>query len=344
MIDNDLRIMRIPLPVRLIREMDAVIINGRGGYATRAEFIVDAIQERVVELSIGGVEDAGPPPGLPKLEASTTPPQAVADLSLDTTVLGAPSDGFTVPADLDLSRPDGSPLFGLHNRDYPSLWVLKQLAASTTDGPIPLEAFYADVTQQAWTFGAHLLALENHTGTKLTALFPTNTEKRKSAEIGFRNFAIGDYRGTDGQHYRTTGPLFEWRAVGLIHDGASEPLVGLTTAGRSLLEHMSPVTVEEPHSATAAAAFMNHLRDHASADLSVFVEISRAIGKAGATRDDVLAHIAEAWSDWTRNEVSTNSAGYIARAREWGLVEAKQIKSKYHLTTTGIELANGAHQ
>ena len=60
------RIMRIPLPVPLIREMDAVILKGLGGYATRAEFIVDAIQERVLELSIGVVEDAGAPPAPPR--------------------------------------------------------------------------------------------------------------------------------------------------------------------------------------------------------------------------------------------------------------------------------------
>ena len=35
------RIMRIALPIPLIREMDAVIIQGLGGFATRAEFILD---------------------------------------------------------------------------------------------------------------------------------------------------------------------------------------------------------------------------------------------------------------------------------------------------------------
>ncbi len=62
MTQTDQRIMRIRIPVPLIREMDTVILKGVGGYTTRAEFIVDAIQERILELSIDGVEDAGPPP------------------------------------------------------------------------------------------------------------------------------------------------------------------------------------------------------------------------------------------------------------------------------------------
>ena len=56
----DQRVMRVPLPVTLIREMDSVILDGLGGYATRAEFIVDAIQERILELSVGVIEDAAP--------------------------------------------------------------------------------------------------------------------------------------------------------------------------------------------------------------------------------------------------------------------------------------------
>ncbi len=62
MSEKEQRIMRMALPVSLIREMDAVIIQGLGGYRTRAEFIVDAIQERILEVTIGETEDAGPPP------------------------------------------------------------------------------------------------------------------------------------------------------------------------------------------------------------------------------------------------------------------------------------------
>ena len=42
--------------------------------------------------------------------------------------------------------------------------------------------------------------------------------------------------------------------------------------------------------------------------------------------------------------VSTNAAGYIARAREWGLVEPKQSKSRYQLTPFGVEQLIGGEE
>jgi len=341
------RIMRIPLPVPLIREMDAVIIKGVGGYLTRAEFIVDAIQERLLELTVGMAEDAGPPPADPtQLEHALTKPAeaeaTAAPATIQMTAIAAPSSGHPVPVEDDVSEPEGQALFGLHNRDYPSLWALAKLAALTVEHPIPIEAYYTQVTDEAWKFGELLLAIEKHTGTKRTAVFPTNTEKRKAAELGFRSFAVGDYRSRPDGTYLTSGPLFEWRAAALVAGDDEEPLIGVTAAGWSLLEALDGISVEEPHPASASAYFLAHLLDHAPADRAGFYEIVRAIGPDGATRQDVLDHVAKAWPDWTENEVSTNSAGYIARAREWGLVEPKQTKTKYHLTQLGIEIANGA--
>lgn len=348
MAEPEQRIMRIPLPVPLIREMDAVILKGLGGYATRAEFIVDAIQERVLELTIGGTEDAGPPPinQAPLDHAIAEPSQLKSTSTVATiqmTAITVPPSGFTVGTDDDLSRPEGHALFGLHNRDYPSLWALAKLAALTIEHPIPVETFFNEVVHEAWKFGELLLAIEKHTGTKRTALFPTNADKRKSAEMGFRTFAIGDYRRTPDNTYITTGPLFEWRTAALVAGHKTEPVIGVTAAGWALLKALDGISVEEPHPEVASTHFLTHLLDHAPADRAGFVEIVTAIGLDGATRQDVLDHIAKAWPDWTENEVSTNSAGYIARAREWGLVEPKQIKTKYHLTPLGIELVNGAN-
>ena len=348
MTESQQRIMRIPLPVPLIREMDAVIIKGLGGYTTRAEFIVDAIQERVLELSIAGVEDAGPPPAnLRYLEqgvAAPSPVQATSSAAtVQMTAIVVPSSGHIVTVDDDLTQPESKSLFGLHNRDYPSLWALAQLAALTAEHPIPVETFYDQVTAEAWKFGELLAAIEKHTGIKRTALFPTNAEKRKSAETGFRAFAIGDYRGGHGNAFITSGPLFEWRAAALVAGDPKEPLIGVTAAGWSLLKALEGISVEEPHPAQASAHFLAHLLEHAPADHGGFIEIVRAIGTDGATRHDVLDYVVSAWPDWTENEVSTNSAGYIARAREWGLVEPKQTKTKYHLTPLGIEVANGAN-
>lgn len=351
--ETEQRVMRIPIPVPLIREMDAVILKGLGGYSTRAEFIVDAIQERILELSASGTEDAGPPPATPVAHIPTTrvvdrvvplvaePTPVPTSATTPMTTLAVPEDGFIVTEDADLGRAEVRPLFGLHNRDYPSLWALTRLAAMTHDRPVPIEDYFADVLKEAWRFGELLVAIEKQTGTKCTALFPTNPEKRKPAEMGFRSFAVGDYR-TDGDRYVTSGPLFVWRLIGLTRGERNEPLAGLTAAGWALLAGVSGISVEEPHPADAAEVFFAHLATHAPADWKGFTDVIRAIGPDGATRQEVLEHMAGAWTDWTENEVSTNSAGYIARAREWGFVEPKQTKSQYHLTPLGHELTTGA--
>ena len=346
--------MRIRLPVPLIREMDAAIISGAGGYSTRAEFIVDAIQERILELTVEEVEDAGPPPVYKDgVSATPGPPeekvthQRASDpdtlVTVGMTELVYRGAGFSIPPTDDLSRPEGKALFGLHNRDYPSLWALSQLAEMANEEPIPVVDYYARILKKAWDFGEHLLALEKDTGRKCTALFPTNPDKRQSAESRFCMFAIGDFRINGKKTVTTNGPLFEWRAVGLV-GSIDQPRIGLTAAGWELLAALHGLSVGEPHAPTSVAAFLAHLKQHAPADMRGFVEILRAIGPEGATRQDVLGHAGTQWPEWNENEVSTNAAGYIARTREWGLLELKQTKSHYNLTPLGVEHIMGGKQ
>ena len=342
--------MRIPLPVPLIREMDAVIIDGVGGYETRAEFIVDAIQERILELTIEEVEDAGPPP-VPRRGAPDEPwppermarPKAPSDPdtpAMGMTELASREAGFSLAPTDDLSRPKGEALFGLHNRDYPSLWALSRLAEMANEEPIPVTDYQARVLGEAWDFGEHLLAIEKRTGSKCTALFPTNSGKRQSAEARFSMFAIGEFRIGADNIITTGGPLFEWRTAGL-RGSVDEPRISLTAAGWQLLAALSGLSVQEPHPPESAVAFLAHLQEHAPADGKGFTEILRVIGPDGTTRQNVLDHAAAQWPKWTKNTVSTNAAGYIARAREWGLVEPKQAKSRYHLTPFGVEQLMG---
>ena len=339
--------MRMPLPVPLIREMDAVIISGAGGYSTRAEFIVDAIQERILELTIEGVEDAGPPPVLQHgASAASGPPEEVVThqrpsdsgtpTTMEITELVPREAGFSISPTDNLSQPEGKAMFGLHNRDYPSLWALSQLAEMANEEPIPVVDYNARVLKEAWDFGEHLLSIEERTGRKCTALFPTNPDKRKSAEARFCMFAIGDFRINGDKTITTSGPLFEWRTVGLSGP-VDEPRISLTAAGWQILAALRGLSVEEPHAPPSVAVFLAHLTEHAPADMRGFVEVLRAIGPEGATRQDVLDHAGMQWPEWNENEVSTNAAGYIARAREWGLVEPKQSKSHYHLTPLGVE-------
>ena len=131
--------------------------------------------------------------------------------------------------------------------------------------------------------------------------------------------------------------------MGLV-GSVDQPRIGLTAAAWQLLDALDGLSVDEPHAPTSVAAFLTHLKQHAPGDMRGFVEILRAIGPGGATRRDVLGHAGTQWPEWNENEVSTNAAGYIARAREWGLVELKQTKSHYHLTSLGVEHLMGGKQ
>jgi hypothetical protein len=60
-----------------------------------------------------------------------------------------------------------------------------------------------------------------------------------------------------------------------------------------------------------------------------------AIGLGANTRRALLDRYSRSHPQWTANEVSTNVAGYVARAREWGLVEPHQLGGTYALTEHG---------
>ncbi len=349
MTNRDIRVMRIPLPIRLIRQMDEVILEGIGGYATRAEFIVDAVQERILELTVREDDQAdalraelmpelrpNDDRGLSPALATSTQPQL--DQLLAKTTITAPARGFVM--NKSRSRASPQPLFGMHNRDYPSIWSLARLAAVAGEHPLSIVEFYERVVHDAWAFGGVLADLESKSGLKATALFPTNPEKRKAAEAAFLVFAVGDYRTEKDGRFITNGPLFDWgvAAVDSIRDGLH---IGVTAAGWDLLEGIDGITVEEPHALAAARHFFHHLAVYAEADWAAFTTILSCVDRGESTRKELLGQVSQAWPEWTENEVSTNSAGYVARAREWGLLERKQVNNRYQLASLGHELLAG---
>lgn len=330
---DHVRIVRIPLPVEVIRQVDRLILDGVGGYGTRAEFILDAVQERLLELvhdDLAIVDDDSSERSAEDIRPVRFQAEA-SDLSM--TELDPPRRGFALDA---FATPvESKPLFGLHNRDYPSLWALVQLAKMTREQPVPVETYYASVLREAWSFGSLLTSLSPFGG-KATALFPTNPGKRKSAEAAFRAFAIGDYRLADsGAGVTMHGPLYEWR-VAAITTGEGGAFVAVTNPGWDLLEGIAGATVDQPHQKPAARNFLHHLQIHASADWQGFREVLRGVGVGGASRTELLGHFASVWPDWTDSEISTNTAGYVSRSREWGLVHPKQERGIYRLTEFGL--------
>lgn len=332
--------MRVALPVPLIRAMDRAILQGLGGYTTRAEFIVDAIEERILELTVEGTEDSGAPTHAPDKEQLQDPDTRTSEDSFSPTALQWKPAGLTVALN-DYAPPENMPLFGLHNRDYPSLWALSKLAEWTPSHTLPFEIYMSRICEEAWLYGQVLKEVEARTGSKCTALFPTNTEKRKPAETAFKSFAVGGLR-TVRSILTTTGPLFEWRVASLEPGDDGRPQIGVTTQGHTLLASLVGTTVQEPHPAASSRAFMQHLSRHSPGDWSSLIDTLRAVGKEGATRSQLLHQLSNTWTGFTDNETSTNAAGYIARAREWGLLEPKQTDYLYHLTPLGLETVAGA--
>lgn len=155
------------------------------------------------------------------------------------TALVVPTPKYQISPEDAISSPEYQALFGLHNRDYPSLRAASRLADIANRGSISADRFYRQVLEEAWKQGAVLSALQKQTGLRTTALFPTNPEKRKSAETAFRAFALGSFkRDVDGRGWVVAGPLFDWR-LAVLEGDQKNPCIALTPRGSELIEALA---------------------------------------------------------------------------------------------------------
>lgn len=237
---------------------------------------------------------------------------------------------------------DDEPLLGLHSRDYPSVWALERLARYTADGLIPFERYREDALRAAWYFGGQLESLEESDGRlrKLTVLFPTNLAKQPSAARGFQAFAIGSVTRAKGSGaLKGSGPLFAWGAI-QVQDAPDMP-VGLTESGWRLISELEGLSLDLPHPPKLTELFMTFLSEHAPADRWGFDYLLRGVADH-PTRDDLVERFKMASGNWSPAEASSIAQGYIARSREWGLVEPKIVDGRYWLTAGGRELLERA--
>jgi hypothetical protein len=336
---EDERIVRVPLPVPLIRRMDELLVRGTAGFHVRADFIREAVEAMVLELSYG------PAPEEPAVRVAPRRAPEAADaehgpadarkgakpgVGLESTVLHPPRRVVTIGEGVGLVADE--PLFGLHNRDYPSIFAAQHLALMTQDEPADLRDFERSVTAAAWEIGEKLLILEKQLGGKFSALFPTNRQKPQSAEEGFRTFAVGTCAAA-GADVRLSGPLFLWRVCQVAsHDGRLS--VALTPDGQKLLNALDGLSLRMPHESDLAERFFEHLRSFAPRDWSGFATVLRA-AERGITRSQLIEEFRRAEPDWGRSTCEANASGYVARAREWGLLEPKLAQGRYLLTEFG---------
>jgi hypothetical protein len=361
------RIVKIPLPLGLIRQIDEAIVSGVGGYSTRTEFFREAAEGLLVELRYEPapaepVSNRGSeaPAWAPSADGSHEPPRTVGSIStstpveaaqgvsqidhLQTTKLHLLTEGE--PLTMGTANVDREPLFGMHNRDFPSIWVAFRLAEKAAAGPVPYESFVEEVTAEAWDYAEALVGLEQAGGNKLTALFPTNRAKPQSAAQGFKAFAVGSVtHDTRGVH--AEGPLFSWQICQVERSRGGDLLVGLTGDGWRLLRSLDGISLELPHPPDLTRTFLQHLRDHSPGDWWGFRTVLSAVAEQ-PNRQELVERFHGERPDWTPSVAATNAQGYIARAREWGLVEPKQQSGRYGLTDFGAdylaELTNGSYR
>jgi hypothetical protein len=338
--DEQRRIVRIPMSLVLIREMDTALVARAGGYTTREEFIGDAVRDRLLELEFEpappgpGETTALPPhdghrPSLSAVRPQPEEPTGAPGFDLEETILHAPAAGFALEGEATVHD---ATLLGLHNRDYTSLWALRQLADVLASSPLPIAPTLSQVTERAWEFSSRLKPLDAGAELKLTSLFPTNRSKVQSASGQFRAFAVGTVREADGRLHGD-GPLFVWRTVQArrVDEGIE---IGLTGPGWDLLSAVEGISLRLPHQPELTTRFFNYLRRHAPADLAGLTLSIRGAGER-MTRAELISTYQSEYPAWTEAQSSTNAAGYVARGREWGLIEPKLIERRYRLTPQG---------
>lgn len=355
------RILRIPLPVELIREMDELVDGNAGGMESRAELAREAIEAMVLELRHGLFESlsSGVVKGDSRPEASLDGPREQGAMPVivsrsEAEAIKAPAfEGTTTLMSIEetaLPEPPAvnyycSPqkdfnryMYGMHNRDYPSLWAASQICGMTKDGPILLSDALTLLLPEAWSMGERLKQLDEANkqqglarGVKLSALFPTNKLKSKQSEGKFSDFAVGWQAKNGSEQIEWQGPLPEWKVIG-IEEGPEGNMVGMTVVGRQLLQDISGLTVAQPHPPELAQRFFEHLSQHDPSDWSGFITMMKA-ASLRLSREEVIQMFANRWPAQIEHE--KNAQGYVARSREWGLIEMAQIDRCYVLSDFG---------
>ncbi len=299
--DRGGRLIRVLLPDHLVERLDQVVGAGHV-YADRNSLVADAIDGHLLELE--SLEGSGP------VMASDLSGWKISAPSPDTPTLprcGEPS----------------TPTWGMHNRDFPTLWALWRLTGdvATAGAPVPFVPWLESVVRDSWNARVELASREYD-----IAGFPSNVGKAQASEGRFRRFFVGDEVAT--------GPIF---SLGLA--GGAGALVAPTSEGLSLLAELDGLTCSALAPAERATfAFFEHLRSLGHPDYRLFRSVLEWIGEGVATRDRLLSRLAVDYPQWSRAQLQTNLAGMVGRTREWGLVERKQAKGKYEATARAVRL------
>ena len=375
-----MRPIKILLPGELVDRVDAVLQQGMGGFRTRHSLVEEAIEYYLQELQDLERDDfaLGSPNPAPSREApiseksqSRTPiaagravsdrdsddramPPSLASMernpqwanlvrgpaTIEEMAISCPSAKATVSSESNVSTPDQGPILGLHNRDWPTLKALELLGEMSAPRAVLCSDFYNAATASGWMLGDVLKKYESKGAGKLSALLPGNREKAKAAESNYRNFALGWIKQSDeGEAVRTSGPIFSWSAVGLAwRENALH--IGLTESGASLLDGVSGLIPTAPHPEDKARFFFRHIAEFGPSDWLFFQKLLSELFSS-PTRNELVEIIKDSQNS-SDSVAASLVQGYVARGREWGLVEQKQQDNRYLLTPFGKDLISGS--
>jgi hypothetical protein len=331
------RLVKTWLPAEVVRQMDEVILASGGAYNGRDDFIREAIADRIADERM---RPAGGPAPVLLLRGGAKEAKEGAEVDEDAIEqpghVWSPDLGpgqFSKHVPTLPAHPARGALYGLHNRDYPTLWATHSLLAMSDrhGGPLKWNDFLRSVVDAAWKVGAHLAKLDLERSViamKAAIGFPANREKRQSAEARF----IAHMLGVAVRESRPTGPIFALQLAGTQLEDETL-LVAPTKQAAVLWERLAANGLaakrHPPHPDGAWRVFSEHIQDVLPEEYETWMAVLKAVAER-PTRDELVKRFSDRWPG---SVADTNVGGYVSRGREWGLIAPKLIEGRYAPTS-----------
>lgn len=350
---DTLRLVKLRLPAHLVRAMDERIVASRGTYLDRNEFVAEAVWDRINEDAARDGSTAVVMTGSFS-HATDIEPVSDVDVGAETSTskanepIGlATSDFQPLPlhqiAERRAKVPTlprqavGGTIFGLHNRDLPTLWIVTHLARMTAEdgGPIPWNGFVNRLRGVGQEAGLFLRAADSQPGVTVKASvgFPKPGDKARASEDRLVTTALGAPSRSG-----LTGPGLLLGLVGTDDPTEARPAVAVTTEALDLIADLADagfgLTLPQPEAATRR--WLDYVATYAPEEHGTWLRVLRIVSKE-PTRPELVARFPE----WTGSTADTNTTGYVSRGREWGLVAPELSEGRYRLTPLGERVVAG---
>jgi Arc/MetJ-type ribon-helix-helix transcriptional regulator len=326
------RLIKLVLPAELVRGMDRAILAAAGAYQDRNEFVAEAIRDRLVEeaalrdIPSRPASDEKAPKRPTRARLHRLEPQAVIQgASLDGSVdLGSWRDGS--PASLP-ALPTTEVNFGLHNRDFPTLWALDRLAMLSADegAPVAWDRFLDRVRDESEFLGERLRMrdLAKPTALRVGIGFPKPGPKIAASIDRFVASNVGSGRRADGPFFVLALAAFADRE----HERLAPTDAGLRVLSDMIERGLGPDLPQPPD---AFECWWGYTSELAPAEHAAWLKVLQVI--EGEPTREALTH---QFPEWRGHTATTNTVGFVSRSREWGLTEPEMIEGRYRLTNLG---------